>query len=62
MPDAHAGAGCVIGTTMTVSDRIAPSLVGVDIGCGMEAVKLCDMEADLPRLDEVVRKIGRAHV
>lgn len=55
MPDAHAGAGCVIGTTMAVSDRIAPSLVGVDIGCGMEAVKLCDMEADLPRLDEVVR-------
>lgn len=55
MPDAHAGAGCVIGTTMAVSDRIAPSLVGVDIGCGMEAVKLSDMEADLPRLDEVVR-------
>ena len=31
MPDAHAGAGCVIGTTMAVSDRIAPSLVGVDM-------------------------------
>ena len=43
MPDAHAGAGCVIGTTMAISDRIAPSLVGVDIGCGMEAVKLSDM-------------------
>ena len=47
MPDAHAGAGCVIGTTMAVSDRIAPSLVGVDIGCGMEAVKLSDMEANM---------------
>ena len=36
MPDVHAGAGCTIGTTMTVSDKIVPNLVGVDIGCGME--------------------------
>ena len=35
MPDIHAGAGCTIGTTMTVTDRICPNLVGVDIGCGM---------------------------
>ena len=35
MPDVHAGAGCTIGTTMTVSDKAVPSLVGVDIGCGM---------------------------
>ncbi len=34
MPDVHAGTGCTIGTTMTVTDRVAPSLVGVDIGCG----------------------------
>lgn len=34
MPDVHAGAGCTIGTTMTVTDRICPNLVGVDIGCG----------------------------
>lgn len=33
MPDVHPGKGCTIGTTMTVGDRIIPSLVGVDIGC-----------------------------
>ena len=36
MPDVHAGAGCTIGTTMTINDKIVPNLVGVDIGCGME--------------------------
>ena len=40
MPDVHAGAGCTIGTTMTITDKIVPNLVGVDIGCGMETVKL----------------------
>lgn len=57
MPDIHAGAGCTIGTTMTVRDRICPNLVGVDIGCGMLTVKLsslCNM--DLERLDGVIRK------
>ena len=38
MPDVHAGAGCTIGTTMTIKDKIVPNLVGVDIGCGMETV------------------------
>ena len=32
MPDVHAGMGCVIGTTMTISDKVVPNLVGVDIG------------------------------
>lgn len=40
MPDVHAGAGCTIGTTMTIGDKIVPNLVGVDIGCGMETVIL----------------------
>ena len=35
MPDVHAGAGCTVGTTMTIQDRVVPNLVGVDIGCGM---------------------------
>lgn len=39
MPDVHAGNGCVIGTTMTVGDKVSPSLVGVDIGCGMATLK-----------------------
>ena len=33
MPDAHSGKGCVIGTTMTITDKVVPNLVGVDIGC-----------------------------
>lgn len=40
MPDIHAGAGCTIGTTMTITDKVCPNLVGVDIGCGMNVVKV----------------------
>lgn len=40
MPDAHAGKGCVIGTTMLVKDKICPNIVGVDIGCGVIAAKI----------------------
>ena len=32
MPDVHAGAGCTIGTSMTISDKVSPDMVGVDIG------------------------------
>ena len=45
MPDVHAGAGCTIGTTMTITDKICPNLVGVDIGCGMETLII---KADSP--------------
>ena len=38
MPDYHPGVGCTVGTTMTISDKVVPNLVGVDIGCGMEVV------------------------
>ena len=38
MPDVHAGKGCTIGTTMTVTDKAVPNIVGVDIGCGMYTV------------------------
>jgi len=55
MPDVHAGTGCTIGTTMTVTDKAAPSLVGVDIGCGMETVKLKEKEINFDRLDRVIR-------
>jgi RNA-splicing ligase RtcB len=46
MPDAHTGMGCTIGMTMTVTDKIVPNLVGVDIGCGMETVMLADSRVD----------------
>lgn len=56
MPDTHAGKGCVIGTTMTLQDKVIPNLVGVDIGCGMLAIKLKEKEIDLKLLDEVINK------
>lgn len=55
MPDVHAGAGCTVGTTMTIRDRVVPNLVGVDIGCGMEVVRLGEREVDCARFDAVVR-------
>ena len=56
MPDVHAGAGCTIGTTMTIKDKVVPNLVGVDIGCGMETVRLRKRGLNLERLDEVIRE------
>ena len=51
MPDCHAGVGCVIGTTMTITDKVIPNLVGVDIGCGMLATKLKEQRINLPKFD-----------
>lgn len=56
MPDVHAGASCTIGTTMTVCDKIVPSMVGVDIGCGVEVIELAEKEIDFPKLDEFIKK------
>ena len=56
MPDVHAGKGCTIGTTMTITDKIVPGMVGVDIGCGIETVKLETDELDFDRLDKSIRK------
>ena len=59
MPDVHAGAGCTIGTTMTIRDKIVPNLVGVDIGCGMETLVVgaetgASGDFDPARLDALV--------
>lgn len=56
MPDCHAGVGCTIGTTMEIKDKITPNLVGVDIGCGMLAVKLKETDIDLQKLDAVINE------
>lgn len=40
MPDVHAGAGCVIGFTGDLGDKVIPNIVGVDIGCGMRVINL----------------------
>ena len=52
MPDVHAGKGCTIGTTMTVTDKIVPNIVGVDIGCGMYTVDLGCAPIDFECLDK----------
>ncbi len=57
MPDVHAGKGCTIGTTMTVTDKVCPNIVGVDIGCGMYTVKLAEREIDLERVDAAAHAI-----
>lgn len=54
MPDVHAGAGCTIGTTMTISDKVVPNLVGVDIGCGMETIQISNKEIDFEKLDKLI--------
>ena len=56
MSDVHAGKGCTIGTTMTIRDKIVPGMVGVDIGCGMETVRLAEKEIDFAALDALIRK------
>jgi len=57
MPDTHAGAGCVIGTTMTITDKVVPNLVGVDIGCGMETVVLRDGHVEMQKLDKAIHRL-----
>ncbi len=57
MPDVHAGKGCTIGTTMTVTDKAVPNVVGVDIGCGMYTVNVGTDPIDLARLDEAAHYV-----
>ena len=56
MPDCHAGIGCVVGTTMTLKNKVIPYLVGADIGCGMLVIKLKEKRINLPNLDSVIKK------
>lgn len=69
MPDVHAGMGCTIGTTMTISDTVVPNLVGVDIGCGMEVLKVRNKFIEVQKLDKLIHSAipagfhirGKAH-
>lgn len=55
MPDAHAGAGCTIGTTMLLDQIVCPNLVGVDIGCGVTLVQApINWKDVLPSLDKTI--------
>jgi RNA-splicing ligase RtcB len=59
MPDVHAGAGCVIGYTAKLTDKIVPNLIGVDIGCGVTAYRLGnkkDIKLRFDKLDKYIRE------
>ena len=57
MPDVHAGKGCTIGTTMTITDKAVPNIVGVDIGCGMYTLSLGQGDIDLAAVDRAAHII-----
>lgn len=54
MPDVHAGSGCTIGMTMTITDKVVPNFVGVDIGCGMETIRIKNKHIELQKLDKII--------
>lgn len=56
MPDIHPGKIGPIGLSMTVTDKIIPQLLGVDIGCGMTCVKLNKNNAEFQKLDKIIRE------
>ena len=49
MPDAHLGKGATVGSVIPTDGAIMPAAVGVDIGCGMVAVRTQLHATDLPR-------------
>ena len=57
MPDVHSGKGCTIGTTMTITDKAVPNVVGVDIGCGMYTVELGKGDIDYMLVDAAAHYI-----
>lgn len=56
MPDIHPGKVGPIGLAMTVTDKVIPQLLGVDIGCGMTCVKLNKNSVEFQKLDRVIRE------
>ncbi len=56
MPDVHAGKVGTIGLTMTVGNMLLPSLVGVDIGCGMTIAKIKAKNVEYQKLDTIIRE------
>ena len=56
MPDVHCGMECVVGFTSTFTDKLIPNVIGVDIGCGMLTINLGNVDIDLARLDEFIKK------
>lgn len=59
MPDAHPGYGMPIGGVLATKGTIVPNAVGVDIGCGMEAVRTSLNKLDLDTLKKITGEIRR---
>lgn len=67
MPDVHYGKGATVGSVIAMKDAVCPAAVGVDIGCGMSAVRTSLTDNDLPgdlsglrsRIESVI-PVGRA--
>lgn len=55
MPDVHPGKVGPIGFTMTFKDFIIPSLVGVDLGCGITMLKIGKIRKEFQKIDSVIR-------
>lgn len=60
MPDSHQGYGMPIGGVMATQDVIVPNAVGVDIGCGMCAVKTSLTKISTDKLKEIMGEIRKA--
>ena len=56
MPDAHAGKGAVVGSTIEFKDKIVPGTVGVDIACRVSAFRVNSNAIDREYLDQVCRE------
>lgn len=62
MPDVHAGIGSTVGSVIATSKAVIPAAVGVDIGCGMNAVRLSLKASDLPDSLAAVRSRIEEHI
>lgn len=57
MPDANTGKGSTVGFTQEIKDKVNPSMVSVDVGCGMLVLKVSkDFHMDLPKLDKIMHQ------
>lgn len=55
--DTHAGKGCTIGTTIALKDKVSPSLVGVDISCGMLVIQIPkELKLNLEKIDKFINE------
>ena len=56
MPDCHAGIACTVGMTMTITDKVVPNFVGVDIGCGVHVALIQDKRIDFNQIDKAAHQ------